>query len=180
VPSWSSRGPDFAGRAKPDLVAPGVGLVGLRAPGSTVDLANPGSRVGDRYFRGSGTSMSTAVVAGAAALVAAAHPDWGPDRVKAALIGTASPLAQPAGSGAGTLNVGAALGATSVPAASAELFPLRTVGLTAPPEPPRDPWTGSAGGPAAPTGSAGRRRAACPGPRWAPRTPTASGRPTPG
>ena len=29
VPPWSSRGPDFAGRAKPDLVAPGVGLVGL-------------------------------------------------------------------------------------------------------------------------------------------------------
>jgi serine protease AprX len=45
VPAWSSRGPDFAGRAKPDLVAPGVGLVGLRAPGSPIDLANrrPGS-----------------------------------------------------------------------------------------------------------------------------------------
>jgi serine protease AprX len=73
VPAWSSRGTDFAGRAKPDLVAPGVGLVGLRAPGSTIDLANPSARVGDHYFRGSGTSMSTAVVAGAAALVAAEH-----------------------------------------------------------------------------------------------------------
>ena len=52
VPSWSSRGPDFAGRAKPDLVAPGVGLVGLRAPGSTIDLANPEARVGDDYVRG--------------------------------------------------------------------------------------------------------------------------------
>ena len=92
VPPWSSRGPDFAGRAKPDLVAPGVGLVGLRAPASTIDLANPEARVGDHYFRGSGTSMSTAVVAGAAALVAAAHPEWGPDRVKAALTGTADPL----------------------------------------------------------------------------------------
>ena len=92
VPAWSSRGPDFAGRPKPDLVAPGVGLVGLRAPGSTIDLANPSARVGDHYFRGSGTSMSTAVVAGAAARVAAAHPEWGPDRIKAALIGTADPL----------------------------------------------------------------------------------------
>jgi serine protease AprX len=92
VPVWSSRGPDFAGRAKPDLVAAGVGLVGLRAPGSTIDLANPSARVGDRYFRGSGTSMSTAVVAGAAARVLAAHPGWGPDRVKAALTGTADPL----------------------------------------------------------------------------------------
>jgi len=92
VPAWSSRGPDFAGRAKPDLVAAGVGLVGLRAPGSTIDRANPSARVGDRYFRGSGTSMSTAVVAGAAGRVLAAHPGWGPDRVKAALTGTADPL----------------------------------------------------------------------------------------
>jgi serine protease AprX len=69
-------------------------------PGSTIDLANPAARVGDRYFRGSGTSMSTAMVAGAAALVAATHPDWGPDRVKAALTGTATPLGRP-GSGAG-------------------------------------------------------------------------------
>ena len=102
VPAWSSHGPDFAGRAKPDLVAPGVGLVGLRAPGSAIDLANPSARVGDRYFRGSGTSMSTAVVAGAAARVAAAHPGWGPDRIKAALTGTADPLGQN-GSGAGVL-----------------------------------------------------------------------------
>jgi serine protease AprX len=130
VPSWSSRGPDFAARAKPDLVAPGVGLVGLRAPGSTIDAANPAARVGDRYFRGSGSSMSTAVVAGAAALVAAAHPDWGPDRIKAALTGTASPLGQPApaGSGAGALDVGAALASGTARTANADLFPLRTVG----------------------------------------------------
>jgi len=138
VPAWSSRGPDFAGRAKPDLVAPGVGLVGLRAPGSTVDLANPTARVGDRYFRGSGTSMSTALVAGAAALVVAAHPDWGPDRVKAALTGSASPLGQPgaAGSGAGALDLGAALGPAGVQPANADLFPLRPVGLTGTPRAP--------------------------------------------
>jgi serine protease AprX len=147
VPAWSSRGPDFAGRAKPDLVAPGVGLVGLRAPGSTIDLANPGARVGDRYLRGSGTSMSTAVVAGAAAVIAAAHPDWGPDRIKAALTGTAHPLAQPApadgaappatsGAGAGALDLGAALAAAPVPPANADLFPLRPVGGAAAPDPP--------------------------------------------
>ncbi|HET6750048.1 MAG TPA: S8 family serine peptidase [Actinomycetes bacterium] len=143
VPSWSSRGPDFAGRAKPDLVAPGVGLVGLRAPGSTVDLANPEARVGDRYFRGSGTSMSTAVAAGVAALVAAAHPEWGPDRVKAALTGTADPLEQPAGgvervdgSGAGTLDLEAALGAATVTPANADLFPLRPAGRAGTPEDP--------------------------------------------
>jgi serine protease AprX len=136
VPAWSSRGPDFAGRAKPDLVAPGVGLVGLRAAGSAIDLANPGARVGDRYFRGSGTSMSTAVVAGAAAVVAAAHPDWGPDRIKAALTGTADPLGRPEGAGAGALDLGAALAAATVPPANADLFPLRPVGRAGAPEPP--------------------------------------------
>jgi serine protease AprX len=82
--------------------------------------------------------MSTAVVAGAAALVAAAHPDWGPDRIKAALTGTASPLAQPApsGSGAGSLDIAAAQGVTSAPAANADLFPLRTVGLAGAPADP--------------------------------------------
>ena len=135
VPAWSSRGTDFAGRAKPDLVAPGVGLVGLRAPGSTIDLANPSARVGDHYFRGSGTSMSTAVVAGAAALVAAEHPSWGPDRIKAALTGSADPIGQP-GSGAGALDLGAALGTGTVPPANADLFPLRTVGRAGA---PRDP-----------------------------------------
>jgi serine protease AprX len=136
VPAWSSRGPDFAGRAKPDLVAPGVGLVGLRAPGSAIDLANPSARVGDHYFRGSGTSMSTAVVAGAAALVAAAHPGWGPDRIKAALTGTADPLGQVNGSGAGVLDLGAAAGTGTVPAANADLFPLRTVGRAGVPDAP--------------------------------------------
>jgi serine protease AprX len=136
VPAWSSRGPDFAGRAKPDLVAPGVGLVGLRAPGSAIDLANPSARVGDHYFRGSGTSMSTAVVAGAAALVAAAHPGWGPDRIKAVLTGTADPLGQVNGSGAGVLDLGAAAGTGTVPAANADLFPLRTVGRAGVPDAP--------------------------------------------
>jgi serine protease AprX len=140
VPAWSSRGPDFAGRAKPDLVASGVGLVGLRAPGSTIDLANPAARVGDRYFRGSGSSMSTAVVAGAAAVVAAAHPGWGPDRIKAALTGTAAPLGRPAppGSGAGALDLGAALASDTAGTANGDLFPLRTVGPAGAPADPQD------------------------------------------
>ena len=170
VPAWSSRGTDFAGRAKPDLVAPGVGLVGLRAPGSTIDLANPSARVGDHYFRGSGTSMSTAVVAGAAALVAAEHPDWGPDRIKAALTGSADPVGQP-GSGAGALDLGAALGTGTVPPANADLFPLRTVGGPDAPRPrsgPRLDWrAGGADGlrwarpPACPARRPGRRHRAC-------------------
>ena len=145
VPSWSSRGPDFAGRAKPDLVAPGVGLVGLRAPGSTIDLANPEARWRP-LLPGSGTSMSTAVVAGAAALVAAAHPEWGPDRVKAALTRTA----------AGTLDLGAALGAATVPPANADLFPLRPAGRAGTPKDPE------------PLHGLGWRSGGADGLRWAP------------
>jgi serine protease AprX len=160
VPAWSSRGPDFAGRAKPDLMAPGVGLVGLRAAGSTIDRANPSARVGDRYFRGSGTSMSTAVVAGAAARVLAAHPGWGPDRVKAALTGTADPLgpAAPAGSGAGTLDLAAALGEVPDRVANGDLFPLRAVGRPGTPPPvPSEPLDGL-----------GWRSGGSDGLRWAP------------
>src|SRR4029450_9183206 len=61
------------------------GRGGVLAPRSTFDLATPSARVGDRYFRGSGTSMSTAVVAGAAARVLAAHTQGGREPGKAAL-----------------------------------------------------------------------------------------------
>jgi serine protease AprX len=134
APAWSGRGPDFAGRAKPDLLAPGVDVVGLRAPGSTVDLANPAARVGDAYFRGSGTSMSTARVAGAAAAIAAAHPDWGPDQVKAA-------LARSTHTPGGALDPDAALGLAAVAPANGDLFPLRTPGAAAEPDAPD--WLGA-------------------------------------
>jgi serine protease AprX len=133
APAWSGRGPDFAGRAKPDLLAPGVDVVGLRAPGSTVDLANPAARVGDAYFQGSGTSMSTALVAGAAAAVAAAHAEWGPDMVKAALAGSA-------GDG-GALDLGAALASAPAAPANGDLFPLRSPGAAGEPSAPA--WLGA-------------------------------------
>lgn len=93
VAPWSSRGPSQFGAMKPDVAAPGAHLVSLRAPGSTVDRDNPSARVGEMYFRGSGTSMSSAVTAGAAALVLSAHPSMSPDDLKASLIGGATPLA---------------------------------------------------------------------------------------
>jgi serine protease AprX len=76
----------FFGYSKPDVVAPGVSDVSLRAVNSAVDVANPSARVGDSYFRGTGTSMSTALVSGAAAVVLADHPQATPDDVKGALI----------------------------------------------------------------------------------------------
>ena len=71
-----------------DLVAPGSHLQGLRVPNSYIDAAYPGGRLGDRYFRGSGTSESAAIVSGAAALILQKYPNATPDRVKKLLTGT--------------------------------------------------------------------------------------------
>ena len=94
VAPWS--GSD-ARRHKPEIVAPGTSLISLRAPGSVVDRANVDNQIqqaqGSGYFVGSGTSMATALAAGAAAVVLAAHPDAAPGDVKSALVDTAVPLA---------------------------------------------------------------------------------------
>ena len=112
TPAWSGSG-RVQGVTKPDVVAPGVSVVSLRAPGSTIDTAFPSARVGQGYFRGSGTSMSAALVSGAAAVLAARHPHATPDDVKGALVATARPVA--AGPG-GLIDVAAADAAPGDPA----------------------------------------------------------------
>lgn len=115
VSEYSGHGPTRWGMDKPDVVAPGEHVVSLRAPGSTVDNEHPGSRVEDAYFKGSGTSMSAAVTAGAAALVVDAHPDWSPDQVKASLMASANALPDEdfASQGAGVVDAaGAVAGGT--------------------------------------------------------------------
>jgi serine protease AprX len=112
VPSWSSRGPAPQRVAKPDVAAPGAHLLSLRAPGSAVDAANPSARVGETYFRGSGTSMATAVTSGAVAALLASRPSLGPDAVKGLVTSTAyaAPgLGDANAAGAGGLDVAAAL-----------------------------------------------------------------------
>ena len=89
VPPFSNRGD---GLRDPDVVAPGVSLVSLRAPGSTAERMHPDALVGDRFIRGSGTSQATAMVAGAAALVVQQRPDATADQVKALLKSTARRL----------------------------------------------------------------------------------------
>jgi serine protease AprX len=113
VASWSSR--DRGAAAKPELLAPGAAVVSLRAPGSVIDAANPGARVGSDGFRGSGTSMSAAVTSGAVAALLAARPQLTPDDVKALVSATAYDVAGSTGrKAAGGLDLTAALGA-SVP-----------------------------------------------------------------
>ncbi|GLZ75869.1 hypothetical protein Afil01_06760 [Actinorhabdospora filicis] len=75
--NFSSRGPVPGSHAlKPDLSAPGVAIAG----------AANGSPAGVNYTTMSGTSMATPHVAGAAALIRQAHPDWTAQQIKAALV----------------------------------------------------------------------------------------------
>jgi subtilisin family serine protease len=84
--SFSSRGPRLGDyEIKPDIAAPGVGIVAARAPGTPVGDQDP---VDNFYTRLSGTSMATPHVAGAAAILAQEHPDWTAAQLKPALVST--------------------------------------------------------------------------------------------
>jgi subtilisin family serine protease len=64
---FSSRGPTADGRIKPDIVAPGTSIVSVRAASATEQY--PPYQGNPNYTASSGTSMSTPLVAGSAALV---------------------------------------------------------------------------------------------------------------
>ncbi|TWP48120.1 S8 family serine peptidase [Lentzea tibetensis] len=79
IAPFSSRGPRIGdGAIKPDVTAPGVGIVAAKA--GTAD-----------HIAYSGTSMATPHVAGAAALIKQQHPDWTGAQIKALLTSTAKP-----------------------------------------------------------------------------------------
>jgi minor extracellular serine protease Vpr len=110
VASFSSGGPTpFDQLLKPDIAAPGVNILSSVPDSST-------NEPGDWEIL-DGTSMSSPVVAGAAALLLQAHPDWTPADVKEALMATAHPAfvdeagtreASPLTVGAGFVDVAAA------------------------------------------------------------------------
>jgi serine protease AprX len=111
---YSSRGPtaiDF--EAKPDLVAPGTGIVSLSNPASTMYYSKAqyllsGSFITSYkpYLSLTGTSMASPVVAGTVALMLQANPALTPNLVKAILQYTAQvyPSYNALTQGAGFLN----------------------------------------------------------------------------
>lgn len=91
IADFSSRGPSTASNGdlvKPDLAAPGVGILAAVAP--------PSHEGRDFDFL-SGTSMAAPQVAGLAALYLTKHPKWAPMRIKSALMTTAGNLKDAAG-----------------------------------------------------------------------------------
>ncbi len=66
IAGFSSRGPVLDGRYKPDLVAPGTNILSTR---SSVAKKSGWGLYDDYYFWDGGTSMSTPITAGTAALV---------------------------------------------------------------------------------------------------------------
>ncbi len=79
IASFSSTGPTFDGRIKPEIVAQGVSVIA--ASGTT-----------SGYISVSGTSLSTPLVAGVAALVLSAHPELTPMELRERLLKTATPI----------------------------------------------------------------------------------------
>ena len=80
IAAFSGSGPLRDGRYKPTLVAPGVNVV-TTVP-QNLDIQG---KIGSYYAAASGTSLSTPVVAGVAALMIQADPTLTPAGVKAAL-----------------------------------------------------------------------------------------------
>jgi serine protease AprX len=113
IPDFSNRGTN---QRHVDVVAPGTHVLGLRVPGSQVDLANPSAAVGTRFIRGSGTSQATAVTSGVVALILQAHPTYTPDQVKWLLTNSATRLSKATtiNHGSGVINAATALATASL------------------------------------------------------------------
>ncbi|GII90018.1 S8 family serine peptidase [Sinosporangium siamense] len=115
---FSSTGPrNHDGAVKPDVTAPGVGIVAAAAQGTA---AEP-------YVPMSGTSMATPHVVGAAGILAQRNPTWTGKQIRAALIGSSAKQGTdgPFKQGAGRVDVVRAIAqtVTAEPASLSVEFP---------------------------------------------------------
>jgi len=84
IAAFSSTGPTADGRTKPDVVAQGLFVFAA----NTANPLNP-------YFYADGTSLSTPLVAGAAALLLSSRPELTPLQIREAILQTAYRFADP-------------------------------------------------------------------------------------
>ncbi len=87
--SFSSRGGpgQTLGISKPDITAPGVQILAGNTP---FPATSDGGQPGQLFQAIQGTSMSSPHIAGSAALIKAANPDWTPGQIKSAMMLTAN------------------------------------------------------------------------------------------
>jgi subtilisin family serine protease len=98
ITGFSSRGPTYDGRMKPDVCA------------LSMDTYCAYWSADDRYVYGIGTSFATPLIAGAVCLLIEARPELSPTQIREALRGTASRAANPDNNyGWGIADVGKAL-----------------------------------------------------------------------
>ncbi|XAR73313.1 Tripeptidyl-peptidase II [Bertholletia excelsa] len=93
VLGFSARGPNAVVPEilKPDIIAPGLNILAAWPP-----VISPSRAQEDRrrvnYNMDTGTSMACPHIAGVAALIRAAHPDWSPAAIRSAFMTTSSTI----------------------------------------------------------------------------------------
>lgn len=130
VSNFSGRGPTYDLRTTPDVIAPGVNIVGPRAqdivdysglntslfsesdltiPDFNVDVPDFGTPINENFTSVSSTTAATAIVSGACAILISLFPLATPQLIKISLMKTAVPLYENTqDQGRGLINVTAA------------------------------------------------------------------------
>jgi serine protease AprX len=111
VAPFSGRG-TVDGVIKPDVVAPGVHMLGVMPSGTYIYKNHPEGRTSGGLFKGSGTSEATAVASGVAAAYYSHNLDTSPMQAKAAVRDAAKPMHR-SGSGRGLVQMVGAAGANA-------------------------------------------------------------------